>query len=643
MSVALMAPIPRRIVRFGAYEVDRRTGELRKQGVKIKLQEKPFQLLLLLLDHQGDIVTREQVREALWPADTFVDFDHSLGTAVAKLRAALGDSAKSPRFVETVGGRGHRFIAPILPDPEEVRPADDGPVVQIPAQDEIIAPPTRRDVRVPRFRSSVVVGFLAGAVVLAVVLGFDIGGARASLRRYTNRPVRALAVLPLRNLSGDPSQEYVVDGMTEQLITTLAQFPGVEVISRTSAMQFKDTTKRLPEIGRELNVDALVEGSVVRSGSRMRITIQLIDARTDQHLWAQSYDRDASDLLSMQNEIARSVANEIRVQLTPRQQDALTRTRAVAPAAQEAYLRARYHLNKGDEANIRKSVDEFNEAIAIDAEDARSYAGLASAYVALSDFYERSSQSMPRARQAAEHALKIDDSLSDAHTALGTVRFLYDWNWTGAEEEFKRATSLNAASGDAHAWYGTFLAQMGRSQDAFAEMRRAESLDPLSVSVHISSGWAFYLARRFDDAIAEWRKALELEPNLGVAHANIWIAYAHGGAKGTPTPAIHIESNDTSLLDLAALAGAYATTGQRSEAEGILARLKTLSEHRYICPYEMATAHEALGHHDEAFQWLQKAIDDRSTCMPDLKTDPRLEGLHGDSRFTQLLRAVGFN
>jgi len=647
-----MAAPERRIVRFGVFEVDRHTGELRKHGVRIKLQEKPFQLLLLLLDRQGDLVTREEVREALWPADTFVDFDHSLGTAVAKLRAALGDSAKNPRFVETVGGRGHRFIAPIAVSPEDVAPVVPvekvavAPLEQPDAPPEPSAiesiPPMAAGIPPRRAAASILIGLLAGALVLAVVLGLDVGGARASLRRYTNPAVRALAVIPLQNLSGDPSQEYIVDGMTEQLITTLAQLRGVEVISRTSAMQYKQTRKRLPEIARELNVDALVEGSVQRSGSRMRITVQLVDARTDQHLWAQSYDRDVGDVLTIENEIARSVANEIRVQLTPDQQNLLARTRPVVPAAQEAYLRARYLLNKGDEADIRKSVDAFNEAIALDPQDARSQAGLANAYVALSDFYERPSEMMPRARQAAERALKLDDSLADAHTALGAIRFLYDWNWSGAEDEMKRATALNPASSDAHAWYGTFLAQMGRSQEALSEMHRAESLDPLSTSVHIGTGWALYLARRLDEAVVEWRKALELEPDLGVAHVAIWLAYVQGNSKGAPLPAIHADPHDTSPLNLATLAGVYATSGQRAEAETILARLKELSNHRYICPYELAVAHQALGHHDEVFKWLQKGIEDRSTCMPDLKTDPRFDSLHGDPRFTQLLKAVGF-
>ena len=249
---------------------------------------------------------------------------------------------------------------------------------------------------------------------------------------------------------------------------------------------------------------------------------------------------------------------------------------------------------------------------------------------------------MPRARRAAENALKLDETLSEAHTSLGAVRFLYDWDWRGAEEEFKRATALNAASSDAHGWYGVFLAQMGRFQEALAEMKRAESLDPLSVAVHVNAGWVFYLARQNDRALAQWHKALDLEPTLGIAHTSIWLVYAQSAGTGTAVPSLKEEPSDTSPLDLATLAGIYAMSGKRTEAEDVPGRLNDLSKRRYVCPYEVATAHAALGHHDQAIEWLRKGIDDRSGCMPDLKVDPRFEALHGDPRFKDLLRAVGF-
>jgi len=631
--------------RFGVFDVDVRSGEIRKGGSKIKLQEKPFQLLLLLLEQPGEVVTREQLREALWPADTFVDFDHSLGTAVAKLRAALGDSAKSPRFVETVASRGYRFIGPVTTDassehveavptvatltpagstsPEAVTPSDPGP----------------RPVAKTRRRAAVIAAVASVAVVAAIVFGFTRAGARGLFGGPRPSSIRSLAVLPLQNLSKDPSEEYFVDGMTEQLITTLAQLHGIEVISRTSAMQYRTSTKRVPEIGRELNADAVIEGSVVRSGNRVRITAQLIDARSDQHLWARSYDRDFGDVLALQNEIASAIAEEIRIRLSPEEKTRLAQARTVSAAAQEAYLRGRYHLNQGDEAAVRKSVDDFTAAIAADSQDARSYSGLSQAYIALTDFYERPTETMPRAKTAAEAAIRLDDTLADAHVSRGAVRFLYDWDWNGAESEFRRALSLNNASADAHVWYGVFLSQMGRLDEAFAEMDRAEALDPLSVPVRFNAGWVKYLARRNDEAIAEWRKALEIEPNLGVAHTSIWLAYARKDAAADPPP---VDPEESSPLDLATRAGAYAIGGKRVEAQRVLARLKDLSTHRYVCPYEVATAHAALDQRDEAIEWLHRGLDARSICMPDLKVDPRFDSLRADPRFQELLRSVGF-
>ena len=636
---------PRSLQRFGVFEADVRSGELRKNGSKVKLQEKPFQLLLLLLEHAGEVVTRDELREALWPADTFVDFDHSLGTAVAKLRTALGDAAKNPRFVETVAGRGYRFIAPVTSGSTGVDiQSDIESQPAVPADAESRLPPRETHRPAPRLRSgrAVVAAMTVAAVALlaAVVFGFNIAGARGLLAGSRPSPIRSLAVLPLQNMSKDPSEEYFVDGMTEQLITTLAQLHGIEITSRTSAMQYKTTSKRVPEIGRELNADAVIEGSVVRSGNRVRITAQLVDARSDQHLWARSYERDFDDVLAVQNEIASAIADEVRIRLSPEEKTRLTQAPTVPAAAQEAYLRARYHVNQGDEAAVRKSIDEFNAAIAGAPNDARSYAGLVQAYIALTDFYERPTETMPRAKDAAETAVRLDDNLADAHAALGAVRFIYDWDWKGAESEFRRALSLSSTSSDAHVWYGIFLAQMGRFDEAFAEMRRAEAVDPLSVPVRINAGWVKYLAGRNDEAVAEWRKAIAIEPNLGVAHTSIWLAYARKGTAADPPPA---DPADSSPLNLATLAGAYAIGGKRIEAERVLARLKDMSNHRYVCPYEVATAHAVLNQQDEAIEWLHRGLDARSICMPDLKVDPRFDSLRADPRFRELLRSVGFN
>jgi TolB-like protein/DNA-binding winged helix-turn-helix (wHTH) protein len=622
----MSATTPPQTLRFAAFEVDLRVGELRKSGVRIKLQEKPLKLLALLLEHPGELITRDELREKLWPADTFVDFDHSLGTAIAKLRQALSDSAQNPRFVETVPGRGYRFLASV----ENVS--------QTPGQ----ALP--RASQLQRLSFTIAVGLLVGALLVGTFLGFDVGGARQWLRRQSNRPMHSLAVLPLENLSGDPSQEYFADGMTDQLITNLAQLGNVRVISRTSVMQYKGTKKLLPQVARELNVDAVVEGSVVRSGQRVRISAQLVDAANDQHLWAQSYERDSNDLLALQSEMSRAIAEEIKLKLTPQEQKNLSKLARVDPAVQEDYLRGRYHLNNGGSTEIRKASEYFQRAIGKYPRDARSYAGLADSYLALDDFYEAPWETMPKAREAAQKAVDLDPDLAEAHTSLGAVHFLHDWDWAGAEKEMKRAIELNPGSSDAHMWYGEFLAQMGRSGQAISEMQRAEALDPLSLVVHGQAGWVFYLARKDKEAIEEWGEALDLAPNFAILHTSVWAAYLQKAEfrkvlKESPEEKV----TDESTVNLAALAGSYAAAGKRTDAERVLAKLNTISKKRYVCAYEMGTAYAILGDKDQAIACLRKAYEARSTCMPDLKVDPRLNSLRSDVRFQELLRKVGFH
>ncbi len=625
-------------LRFGVFEVDLRAGELRKHGIKIKLQEKPFQILALLLEHPRAIVTREELRQKLWPADTFVDFDHSLGTAIAKLRQALGDSAQNPRFVETVASRGYRFITPVTRLSEGTEPSArfDQPSGQFQIK------PPQLSKRVYWFTSSAVVGLLAGALIVGAVLGFNVGGAREWLRRRSNQPVRSLAVLPLQNLSGDPAQEYFADGMTEELITNLAQLGNVQVISRTSVMSYRGTTKPLRQIGRELNVDDVVEGSVMRSGQRVRITAQLLDTRTDQHLWAQSYERDVNDVLRLQGEMSRAIADEIQLKLTPQQQTNFSGVSRIDPEVQEAYLQGRYHLNKGDEGEIRKAIDYFQKALAKDPRDARSYAGLAECYLALDDYYEAPSKTGPKAKVAAEKAVELNPNLAEAHVSLGAVRFLNDWDWAAAEKEFQHAIRLNPGSADAHMWYAEFLSQMDRTGEAIPEINQAEALDPLSLTVRIQAGWVFYLARRNDEALAEWHKALELEPSFAVVHSSLWAAYLQNSEFSKVLASLPKEAEEKSTLNLAALAGSYAVAGRRSEAERVLAKLNAISQRRYVCPYEMGTAHALLGDKDEAIGWLRKGIQVRSGCMPDLKTDPRLDAIRKDPRFQELLRNLRF-
>jgi len=615
------------VLQFGLFELDMQQGELRKRGVRIKLQEQPLKVLHLLLQNRGEIVTREQLRTDIWPANTFVEFDHGLYSAMARLRDALGDSSENPRFIETVARRGYRFIAPVT-SPGAI-------AASVPEATVTTRPPRSR-----RLVAGVLAGLFAGALLLGAILGSNVANSRDWLRRRSNPQVRSLAVLPLQNLSGDPTQEYFADGMTEELITELAELGSVRVISRTSVMQYKGAQKPLRQIADELGVDAILEGSVQRSGQHVRVTAQLIDATTDQHLWARSYDRELGDVLLLQSDMAASIAQEIRVEINGNARPLTAQVSRVDPEEQDLYLRGRYHLGKGSEDEINKGIEYFRQGIEHSPQDARNYAALADSYLALSDYYVSPAATLELGKQAAMKALQLDDNLAETHVSLGAIRFLYDWDWPQAEKEFAQAVKLNPNSSDAHLWRGVFLAQMGRSDEGISEIKLAESLDPLSLAVHVNAGWVYYLARRDEQAVQEWRKILDIDPNFRVTHASIWIAYVKQAEMG---PVLSPPSSgETDALQLAAITGRQAVSGKRAEAERLLSRLDSISKRHYVCPYEMATAHAILGNKEKALNWLNRGLKERSACMPDLKADPRLDSLRSDARFQDFMRRVGF-
>jgi TolB-like protein/DNA-binding winged helix-turn-helix (wHTH) protein/Tfp pilus assembly protein PilF len=615
------------VLQFGLFELDMQQAELRKRGVRIKLQDQPLKVLHLLLQNRGEIVTREQLRTNIWPANTFVEFDHGLYSAMARLREALGDSSENPRFIETVARRGYRFIAPVT---------SSGTIAVSISEPTV----TRRPPRSRRLVAGVLAGLLAGALLLGVVLGFNLANSRHWLWRGGNPQVRSLAVLPLQNLSGDPTQEYFADGITDELITELAELGSVRVISRTSVMQYKGAQKPLRQIANELGVDAILEGSVLRSGQHVRVTAQLIDAATDQHLWARTYDRELGDVLLLQSDMAGAIAQEIRAEINGNARSLVAQVSRVDPEEQDLYFRGRYHLGKGSEDEINKGIEYFRQGIEHSPRDARNYAALADSYLALSDYYLSPAATLELGKQAAMKALQLDDNLAETHVSLGAIRFLYDWDWPQAEKEFRQAVKLNPNSSDAHLWRGVFLAQMGRSDEGISEIKLAESLDPLSLAVHVNAGWVYYLARRDEQAVQEWRKILDIDPHFTVTHASIWIAYLKQAEMGT---VLHPPSSgDADALQLAAITGRQAVSGNRGEAERLLSRLDSISKRHYVCPYEMATAHAILGNKDKALDWLSRGLKERSACMPDSKVDPRLDSLRSDARFQDFLRRVGF-
>ncbi len=614
---------------FGGFQVDLRAGELRKQGRRVKLQEQPFQLLAILLERPGEVITREELHKRLWPADTFVDFDHGLNIAVNKLRQALGDSADEPRFIETLPRRGYRFLAII----EE-------PAVPAPLLEESPADPR------PARRSKWPAIIAALALAALVFGGIRVKGwwGRRSASPAA-RPIESLAVLPLENLSGDPQQEYFADGMTDELITCLAQISTVRVISRTSVMRYKGARKLLlPEIGRELGVDAVVEGSVARSGNRVRVRAQLIRASTDQHLWAESFEREMQDVLLLQSEVASAIARQIQVKLAMQQPVRLGGAGLIQPAAYEAYLKGRLAWNKRSEAGIQEGIDYFQQAISIEPSYAAAYSGLADSYTTLGYLsYLSPTESFPRAKTAATKALALDAALAEPHASLAYGELYFDWDWAEAEKEFKKAIALNPSYATAHHWHSVYLTAMGRPEEAMAAIRRAQQLDPLSIIIPTDIGFQLYYTRRYDEAIQQLKSILQVNPAFPLAH--LWLGRAYQ-QKGAYQEAIsEFNQAEKVLRDwapvVAAVGYVQGKAGLRADALKTSEQLKRLSGKKYVTAYGIALVYAGLGDKNRAFAWLSKAVEERTHWLVWLKLDPRWDDLRSDPRFEQLVRRVG--
>jgi eukaryotic-like serine/threonine-protein kinase len=492
---------------------------------------------------------------------------------------------------------------------------------------------------VPPSRGRTATIVLAAAAVAVITLAY-----------FTWRPandsttgdaaIQSLAVLPLTNFSRDPDQDYFADGMTEALIADLAQIRAVRVISRTSVMRFKGTKLGVPEIGRELNVDAVLEGSVQREGSRVLVTTQLIHAATDRHLWAKSYERDMRDVLSLQSEIARSVAGEIRATLSADENSRLAAAKPVDPRLHELYLRGRFHAAKGTEEELERAIQYFEQARDADPTYAPAYAGLADSYYYLADTYRPPSEVLPKSKAAAVTALGLDPALAEARTSLGLAHVYWDWNWEAAESEFKQAIELNPNLAQAHDYYSQLLAALGRADEAIAESRRARELDPFSAYVHGSAGWIHTLLRRYDEAVAFNRKATELEPTFSLPYAQLGIAYALLGRKAEARAAVEkAVAVDDNPLVLAITSGVFALIGERDSATAMLARMS--DKKKYVCLYEVGVVHLALNDTDQAFTWFDRGVEARSACLPFAKADPRMDPVRDDPRYAALLRRVG--
>jgi TolB-like protein/DNA-binding winged helix-turn-helix (wHTH) protein len=618
--------------RFGAFEINLQSGEVRKKGMRLRLSGQPFQVLAVLLERPGEVVTREELHSKLWPADTFVDFDHGLNNAVARIREVLEDSSDTPRYVETIPRRGYRFIAPLtdLP-PSAVLPTnsdDSRPSLKIASA--LSSAPSA-----PSTRSRLVLNKrLLGALAFLFVLGLGLLLYRTDTRRRaSSSPIKSLAVLPLENLSSDPDQQYFADGMTEELTTQLAQISAVKLISRTSVMRFKGTRTPLSQIARELNVDAIVEGSVARSGNRVRINAQLIDASTDRHLWAHSYERDLREILTLQAEVANAIAMEVNGKLAPQLRPRMADTRP-NPDAYVAYLKSRYFIdNQRSAEGARKSLEYSLQAVRTDPDWAMGYSGLANSYVSASLLgVLPPNEAMPQAKIAAQKALQLNPDIDLAHVALANALTMFDFNHAAAEPEYRRAIALSPGNSETHRSYATYLTNMGRCGDAISEIKLAQQLDPLSFWVTRDVGRILYECRRYDEALEALQKAVEMNPNSPVVYN--WLSWTYD-KKGMIT-----ESVDMDLKDLAG--GVSQTTlsqlRKTFETSGYRAYLKQRLEMGGHDLYELAQINARLGNRDEAFRWLEKLYEHHSGSIGKLNADPELDNLRSDPRFDDLLR-----
>jgi TolB-like protein/DNA-binding winged helix-turn-helix (wHTH) protein/Flp pilus assembly protein TadD len=636
-----MKPVQAPVVRFGIYEMSLQSGELRKAGVRIRVQQQPLKLLEILLERPGQVVSREELRSRLWPNESFGDFDQAVNIAIAKVRGALGDSADNPRFIETLPKRGYRFIAAVSiseSEPPLVRPESGLIEPAVPQVREASSVPTGERFQWLNARTVVVLALILTLPVLVVLL-----------LRLRNRPpatstIRSIAVLPLENLSGDATQDYFADGMTDQLITDLAQISALRVISRTSAMAYKGARKPLPEIARQLNVDAVVEGTVLRSGEQVRITAQLIQASTDTHLWADTYDGNLRDTLVLQEKVAQAIADRIRIELTPGEQAGLRRFKVVDPQAYEDYLEGRYFWNKRTGDGLKKAIEYFNQAIAKDPTYAPAYSGLADSYALAGDWQYAvmtTKEALPKAKAAAMKAIELDNTLSEAHASLAFCLEGFDWDSETAESEFRRAIELSPGYATAHHWYAWHLALIGRKSDALSEMRKAQSLDPLSLIINADLAELLLIEGSPTEAIEQSKKTIEMDSSFALAHNQLGQAYLREHmfpeAISELQKAVHLSGGSPTCM--ANLARAFAESGKRAEATALLNELKARSSGGYPYATELASVYTALGDKTAAMASLEKGYEERFN--PGVLLRPAFDPLRSDPVFQDFERRIG--
>ncbi|HZS98850.1 MAG TPA: winged helix-turn-helix domain-containing protein [Terriglobales bacterium] len=626
-----------RILRFGSFEANLQAGELRKQGLKVRLQDQPFQILAMLLERPGELVTRQEIHQKLWPADTFVDFDHGLNNAINRLREALGDSAETPRFIETLPRKGYRFIGQVS---EEGQLAE----AEYPAAATTLVVEPGPVARKSSVRSRFLAAILASCFALTLAVIAYLGWRRMRAGPSPRPGYVMLAVLPFQNLSGDPSEDYFSDGLTEEMIAQLGALnPGqLGVIARTTTMAYKQTSKSVQQIGSELDVAYVLESSVRRDGDEVRISVQLIRAHDQVHVWAHSYDRHISHSIELQEEVARAVAEQIEVKLSPTY-SGRTNSHPLNTEANEAYLRGRYFWNQFTPEGYGKAITYFQQAIERDSNFAEAYSGLADSYnfLVVTDSIP-TSEGHPKALEAARRAVSLGGNLAEPHASLAVAMARSAWDWTGAENQFTQAITLNPSYSMGHRLYASILSAKRRHREALQQINEAMRLDPLSLPNNAEVVRTLYYARDYDRAIEQGQKAMQLDPNYARTHFWLGRVYSQKGMHREAIAASEkiLQTMPDSNLGLTEMAYSLAAAGRQIEAREILRRLEQRSKLTFVPAYNLAVIHIALHNEDMAMRYMQQAYEQHDWALIVLAVEPRLDPLRSDPRFQEILATL---